>query len=651
MKKLFLSAAMCCASLLAMAAGPICGETLTCEQTSPACPDPTVYVKWETTSNGNVDITVFKDGQTAWRGRGMADAVTADKGWSMTIDGTAVNIADYFEKEYTSSANQATAPSVYTLKLKEGVTRPTGTVVINFVPTANICWWNAADNNGWGKHSFSYLYGSVCEGIAAPTNVAVSAESVITFDAVAGATGYTATVKMGDTPIYDLSVNSGDILPRPTLAAATYMVTVCAISANGSSDPSDEATWTLTDASVPAEELPGNNFCSAELGSGSSLAYQTWSVNAHGDIVISISGNGATWRSTAFKGVQNFKVGMVNASVYFEEEYTTGSTEYTLKLKEGAQVALGETITFKGTAQWLTADNSNCYQQNMTLTYIYGTSCPALSAPTVSSIDANKHITFSGAEGAETYAVRIYHDGDLYAHLTDIHQGDSLTFGVFADAPYTVEAQAMAAGMIDSEWSAPYTWNPATETFDGGTSEMCDDKKFESQTWDGGPTNLADSDIRMHINTIHGNIVIELTPVVASDVVTFRQTETDGGLSIASFYVNGAPAEQFFTLSEEGATCTLTPIEGHVLPFGMRINYSGKMQWSVAGKYENAYHTSAKFGHVYGTTCSPDIDPYPVTDGLENISNNGTATKVILDGHLFIIREGRTFDSLGHEVK
>ena len=132
-----LLAALCCMSITASAeAGSICGEEL---RSSSNTSDPIAYVKWETAANGDVNITVYKDGQTAWRGRGMADDVSKAKGWELLIDGIAVSdIADYFVKDYTSSSKQSESPAVYTLRLKEGKTVPTGSV-ITYTPTANIC--------------------------------------------------------------------------------------------------------------------------------------------------------------------------------------------------------------------------------------------------------------------------------------------------------------------------------------------------------------------------------------------------------------------------------------------------------------------------------------------------------------------------------
>jgi len=162
MKSLLLSLALL-PTMLWAAAGPICNTKLMTEQTDRM--GNFTYVNWTTDADGNVNVSVFYDQKTAWRGRGLADDVTAAKGFTLTIGGETKDISQYFVKNYTNPSKQDGAPTVYQLKLKDGLTPfvdvPVGSV-IKYVPTANICWWTAEDNNGWGKMTFEYEYGSDC---------------------------------------------------------------------------------------------------------------------------------------------------------------------------------------------------------------------------------------------------------------------------------------------------------------------------------------------------------------------------------------------------------------------------------------------------------------------------------------------------------
>ena len=177
-----MAALLCCTTIFAFAeAGPICDGMLGSSEKNYA------YLKWTTDADGNVNIEIMPynkagettDKPTAWRGRGMATNLTAAKGWEMTIDGEAAVVADYFDKEYKENGNQAQAPTVYQLKIKDGKKAVLAgkTVVIKKTTAGdNICWWTPQDNNAYNKYNFEYLYGSICEDatLAAPTNVASS---------------------------------------------------------------------------------------------------------------------------------------------------------------------------------------------------------------------------------------------------------------------------------------------------------------------------------------------------------------------------------------------------------------------------------------------------------------------------------------------
>ncbi|MBQ6776797.1 MAG: hypothetical protein IJP52_00560 [Paludibacteraceae bacterium] len=166
MKSLLLSLALLPAMLWA-AAGPICNDPLYSQQQDRT--DKFAYVNWTTDADGNVNVSIFYDNKTAWRGRGLADDVTSAKGFTLTIGGETKDISAYFVKNYTQPSSQSSAPTVYQLKLKDGLTPfvdvPVGSV-IKYVPTSNICWWTAEDNNGWAKKTYEYTYGSDCSSPA-----------------------------------------------------------------------------------------------------------------------------------------------------------------------------------------------------------------------------------------------------------------------------------------------------------------------------------------------------------------------------------------------------------------------------------------------------------------------------------------------------
>ena len=318
MKKLFLMAAVCCMPLLATAdAGPICDYLLgTATATSGNTP---AYVKWTTDEEGNVDITIVPynkveenaDKPTAWRGRGMADNLTAQKGWGMSIDGKDTVLADFFEKNYTSNGAQNQSSTVYQLKIKEGKKAELEgkTVVIKKTKTGdNICWWTPRGNNCYATYEFEYLYGSGCDAItlSAPTELAIT-NDILTFKSVEGAENYAANIYLNSVLVKTISDATPCIeLQRMMRTGATFQVIVVASAGAMQSDASEAVDWEVADEET---EVGNSEYCDATIGSGTSEANMTWTTDDSGNIQISISGDSAYWRADAFKGISYFYVG------------------------------------------------------------------------------------------------------------------------------------------------------------------------------------------------------------------------------------------------------------------------------------------------------------------------------------------------------
>ena len=663
MKKLFLAALVCCMTTLAFAeAGPICDGLLGKEDGTGA--DVPARVKWTTDADGNVDITILPfskaeetaEKPTAWRGRGMADDLTAGKGWEMTINGEAAVLADFFEKNYTSNTSQSAAPTVYQLKIKEGKKAELAgkTVVIKKTTGgSSICWWTPRGNNGYGKATFEYLYGSECEEItlSAPSNVAV-AGNVLTFDAVAGADAYVANIYLNGTLVKSVAdITSGSELTRIMLTGATFQVKVVAKAGAVESDESAAADWVVADA--PATVVESSEYCGYLIGTtDNDHAGMTWQTDANGDIHISISGEGAAWRGTAFKGMDYFWVGACPASFFFEEQYTQGDVVYTLHLKEGVKAPVaGETITFKGTMQWLTAANGNAYAENVVLNYTYTATCAGLAAPTNVAVDANGVITFDEVAGADTYVVTIYKNNLPLAIYKDIIPGTTLPFEAIETATYNVTVYAQAAGATDSEESAPFAWEVTGTEWVPALSTVCG-LQFESETYEGNPYLVEDSYVTLSVNTNNaGDIVVSIDPVIEGDTVKFRNNDAMG---LASFTTNGVSLTNYFTTAskDKETTYVLNPKEGVALPYGTVISYNGTLQWATKGN-PNSYKRNATFTYVYGSVC----EEYKENEGegentsVEDIHTTTISYKTIINGQLFIVHGDRTYDAQGRELR
>lgn len=659
MKKLFLAALVCCMTTLAFAeAGPIC-DGLLGKETAETGGDVPARVKWTTDADGNVDITILPyskaeetaDKPTRWRGRGMADNLTVDQGWEMTIDGKAAVLADYFDKNYSSNTKQAEAPSVYQLKIKDGKKAELAgkTVVIKKTTKGNnICWWTPRGDNGWGKATFEYLYGSECEEVtlSAPTNVSIDDNNVLTFEGVTGADSYAANIYLDAIMLKSIAdIHSGDTLPRLMLTGATFQVKVVAKAGAVESEESVAADWVVANAQI--EEIGTSEYCEEIIGQKvTEQAGMTWQTDENGDIHITISGEDATWRGTAFKGITFFWVGECPASYFFEEQYKQDSTVYSLHLKDANKAPIaGETISFKGTMQWRTATAGNAYAENVTLAYTYKANCAGLATPTNVAVNAEGVITFDPVVGATNYVVTIYKGIHPIAIYTNISSGDTLPFVAIETGTYNVTVYAQAAGALDSHESDPCDWQLTGTGWAPTKSTVCG-VQYESDTYEENPYKVEDSYMEISVCTdTVGAIVITISPVIEGDTVTFRNNDA---LGLASFSTNGVSLAHYFTTNSKTLETryVLNPKADRSLPYGSEISYKGTFQWATVGN-PNSYKHNVSFTYIYGSVCEDQNDSTSINEIKQTVS----AHKTIVNGHLYIISGKRTYDAQGREIR
>lgn len=655
MKKLFMAALLCCTTIFAFAeAGPICDALLgNADATSGA--DVPARVKWTTDAEGNVDITILPfskaeetaDKPTAWRGRGVADDLTAAKGWEMTIDGVAVLVEDYFDKNYAQNSKQAQAPNVYQLKIKEGKKAELAgkTVVIKKTTTgSNICWWTPRGNNAYGKAVFEYLYGAECVEVtlATPTNVSITG-NILTFDAVTGADAYAANIYFNGEMIKSITVTSGVELTPLMKTGATFEVKVVAKSGAVESEESAAATWVVADQIA---EVGASEYCAYTIGANTDVAAMTWQTDAEGNINITISGDDATWRGTAFKGITYFWVGECPASAFFVEEYTQGSTVYTLKLKDASKKpVVGETIQFKGTYQWKTATGGNAYAENVIFTYTYGSACAGLDAPTNVSVDANGVLTFDAVTGANNYVATVYSNNYPVAIYNGITSGITLSYQAIVSGTYNVTVYAQGEGALDSDESVPFAWVLTGTPWTPEKSTVCG-VQYATDTYEGNPYLVEDSYMEISMYTRNDSIIVAILPVLDLDLVTFR---TNDALGIASFTTYGAPLSNYFTTNSKDGEMyyVLAPKAGVSLPHGTVITYNGTLKWATLAN-PNSYKNNVTFTYVYGSACE-EVNNDPTGIG-EVQGNHVQSTKVLMDGHLYIIVGEQMYDAQGREI-
>lgn len=559
-----------------------------------------IGMTWETDEDGNINIYAVGVG-AAWRNTGFKGV---DK----------FKVADlpaslYFTEEYT------TGSTVYTLKLKPGKTVAKGEQ-ITFHENAQ--WQINGTGNYYRNYKFTYTYGANCptSGLATPTALAIDADNVLTFTGDEAATGYTAIIYYNEQMIHSLAVEpTGTTLPRPMLTGATYSVSVIAAGEGGTaSDESAKISWVLADAPATAE---GSEYCSEQIqmaANASSAATMSWQTE-DGNIVITIDGeNNTTWRDIAFGNNLNaFSVGMVPASEFFDVAYATGSTTYVLQKKNDKTIVEGETINYKGSIRWKNNLATNAYLENQTLSYTYGSICVSLSAPVITDIDAEGHITFVGDELAESYMLTVTLNG-LGVHSQAIVNGEEINYIPRLTGDYKVTLVAKADGLSDSPVSEEYTWSLEAVDYVPTASEVC-------------VYALNDGIAYLSISTEDDDVVF----TIKGDAGTaFRNGVNTFDMS--GFMVGTASAANYFTAElVNGNTYRLALKPGVALGQGSPITYHGNIRW-LTSENTDAYMLGQTLAFTYGNVCT-DNAPALTASGKMASCSSVELTMQAVDDH------------------
>ena len=364
-----------------------------------------VTLSWQTAANGDVVITIG-------RGPGATSASFRNGGFEGGIDAFVVS-TDNFENTVPAS-NYFTATQVYsgdTYTLVKVAEVPAG-AQIKHVGAGHAFAWKVNGVDAYSFPDFIYTYGENCGQWDAPANVAVSADSVITFTAVEGAEQYTAYIYLAGVLRHEQVVNSGDVLHFSPMVSGTYQVNVVAFG-NGmlESNPSADVDWALT---APEIVIGASEYCGfTVLPDDNREAQFTWETNAEGAVIITVlDADGNESEDFHFRGngmaLGSFMVGSAAASTYFNHA-CTGNT-VTLSLKDAANTPIpGEKLTFNAVVEYATALDTNAWP-TIAFEYTYGSVCEAggeTAVPQVETVPAAEKIMRDGV-------LYIRHNGILY---------------------------------------------------------------------------------------------------------------------------------------------------------------------------------------------------------------------------------------------
>ena len=389
-------------------------------------------LSWETNEDGDVVITIGEgpgEHNTAFRGNGLGNNL--DGFHVLSGEGFATDEAasTYFTRVYGGAGSKT-----YTLQKKGGVTLPSPAKIRFYGKPFE--WLCDENNNAYTENkTFVYTYGTICNQLDAPTNVAVSADSVITFDAVVGATKYTAYVYLNDVEKYKQEVASGDVLHFWPYADGDYHVNVVAWGTGKTeSEHSTDYVWSLEERTVV---LGNSEYCAhVVLGDDTETkkrtAYFTWETDNSGNIVITIAeALGGAASATYFRGtamnLSNFTVGSSHtaASTYFTHPGNIqGQQVLTLTLTDPSNApALGEKIYYHGTVEYATSDQTDAWP-TLDFEWTYGTVC---SGNAVSATPNNNEMGTAVVQKAGVDVTNV-EDGDEVSFIATVADAEQYRF-------------------------------------------------------------------------------------------------------------------------------------------------------------------------------------------------------------------------------
>ena len=665
MKKLSFILALLCASMMAMASPLLSSEYCQTSMGGDKANGAAAGFTWETNGAGDIIITLSEvdggaAGTTNFRntnktGNGMCDA---GLGKFKVAGGDAT---EYFERDFTVGSQ------VYTLKLKDGVDAPAAGTIITF--SGVVEYETSTNKDAWPELSFSYTYGSKCAALDKPTNVTISANKEISFDAVTDATSYKVFIYWKGELFHEQIVTNGGTINYHPSRTGTYKVYVQAYgAAEIFSSLSDEYDWDLT---AELAYLPESEWCETfyetNRANESEAVNVTWSTDGIGNIIMTLSPVADSTQTVATElralmSIDNLKIGeaKADASTYFTTSYSGATQIFTLK-DPNVKPLFGVNVYYDGMIAYRTGKSNNCWP-TMHFTFVYGANC----------LGYNDHV----APSISDFSV-------------DEKEYNSVTFHVTAtDVDDLGTSRGIASYQISSD-DHGFVTEPVT--LDGSGNFTIDDLK-DNETY---AFTLSVTDAVGNVSTEEVEVVLPFNP---SANLALNKTSHAGGFESghgASLANDGDKGTywgtwnvgEYFTSNvwevDLGQAFVLSSVSVYASGFEGRaahiMTLQGKLEagdaWttifnnlSVAENSENEnvsaitnarylkfttdkdYMIAIKEFEVYGTGYYTPVDPGDPTS-IDNTNADAKAVKVIENGQLIIIKNGVRYNIVGSVVK
>ncbi len=601
-----------------------------------------VYLSVETNNLGQIIFTVYPFDQTVE----TSTAFTAfrNTGWNdarmqlFTVNGNANTAWKYFTRTIDVAKSQVTLTPV------------AGMITAGDIIAGNqsMEWRTPLNTNAYGNVNISYTYGSTCPQptvLTDPSGLAIDATAHLTFIGDAAATSHIATVFSGSIPVYEQpNFTSGDVLNF--LSAGTYTIKVRSIGDNNlhlSSGYSVAIPWFVAGTTPP---LGNSEQChkywdpsgvGGIVGDGDAV-FVTWETLGNGSIKVTfegVNGNQPTFRGGSFNPA-NLLIGPIALATNFVDITQTANVA-TITPKAGVVIPDGTVLMYNGQVAYQTAGgiapNGNLYPTG-TFTYTYKTNCAnvvqtKLAAPTNVAVDGTGILTFNSVENAATYNAFVYLGSTVVYSQYTIANGAKLNFslpGTFSVRVVAVPA-VTATEYIQSDSSTPYSWTvnylvPTTIP----TSVYC---HWLLDPTGGGNAVATDEDALYWTWTTDalGQIVIGIEGKITPATTAFRA----GGMDLGGFNIEGVPAALLLDKvgNSSGLTQTFKAKEGIVLLPGLKVTFSGKVEYRVLPlntdltNLDDLYPTlTFPNPYIYGSNCNGDASVLPAPTNLVLSADN-----------------------------
>jgi hypothetical protein len=371
--------------------------------------------------------------------------------------------------------------------------------------------------------------------------------------------------------------------------------------------------------------------CEVQFGDaawGVNISIETATENSSnvqsGDIIFTLSGNGAGFRSQGAR-LANITVGGIAGANVLTKVSGDLDNPNVFRPVSGIAIAKGTPVVYNGEFEILSAVNNNIWG-NRVFNYVYGTGCtaPQLDSPADLALDESNVLTFIPDANAASTTIYIMLGNEVLYTITNFTSGSVINFPI--NGSFTIKGRSItgSSAFINSDLSDGISLTVDIADVAVGASEYCE-WTFNpigpgaAEISVANPNDTSNSDIAfLTWETTNGNIVITLKGT--EENLTTTAFRDPAGFNVSNLTIGGIPALNLVVPTYGANQVTFAPIAGISIPKGTIIGYSGMVLYRVLPintpntELDNLW-PSATFNYTYGTVCDESL--------VFNASSNG----------------------------